>query len=346
MTRRGPTRRQCLAIFASAAVAPRSWLGATVAQTPASVKPMRGAFMILSTPFTEAGAVDWEDLEREATFVDACGAHGLVWPQGSSEVASLTKEERFTGMEILARGSRGRKAALVLGVQGRDTDEMGEYARRAEVLAPDAMIAMPPSGATSLDDYRNYFRALGELTQRPVIIQTSGGAKGLTPPVELMIALAREFPHLGYAKEESEPLIERMKALVSHRPPMKSVFGASFGSGWLYERRLGLDGVITGNAMYADLMARIWEFHSRGQSVELRDAFSKFLLMRNISQQIPGADLYVMKKRGVFKRMTTRRGAAPGAGHARTITVSADEAAEIDDRFEALKPYLAARSQP
>jgi hypothetical protein len=53
-----------------------------------------------------------------------------------------------------------------------------------------------------------------------------------------------------------------------------------------------------------------------------------------------------MKKRGVFKRMTTRRGAAPGAGRARTITVSADEAAEVDDRFEALKPYLAARSQP
>jgi dihydrodipicolinate synthase/N-acetylneuraminate lyase len=344
MSRPGWTRRECLAAFASAAIAPHVRLGATAGAEPAASKPMRGAFMILSTPFTEAGAVDWADLEREARFVDACGAQGLVWPQGSSEVASLTREERLKGMEILAGGSRGRKAALVLGVQGRDVAEMREYALRAEALAPDAMIAMPPSGAKSLDDYRGYFRALGALTRRPVIIQTSGGAKGLTPPVDMMIALAQEYPHLGYAKEESEPLIERMKTLVSHRPPMRSVFGASFGSGWLYEMRLGLDGVITGNAMYADLMARIWELHVRRQSAELRDAFSKFLLMRNLSQQIPGADLYVMKKRGVFKTMMTRRGAAPGSGRARSITISPEEAAEIDDRFDALKPYLSVRS--
>ena len=34
-----------------------------------------------------------------------------------------------------------------------------------------------------------------------MIIQTSGGA-GLIPPPELIVALAREFPHLGYVKEE------------------------------------------------------------------------------------------------------------------------------------------------
>ena len=75
---------------------------------------------------------------------------------------------------------------------------------------------------------------------------------------ELIVDLAREFPHCGYVKEESEPLVDRMKALVAQRPPMRRVFGASFGVGWLYEMRLGLDGVITGNAMYADLMARMW----------------------------------------------------------------------------------------
>ena len=38
---------------------------------------------------------------------------------------------------------------------------------------------------------------------------------------------------------------------------MKAVFGASFADGWLYEMRLGLDGVMTGEGMYADLMGRI-----------------------------------------------------------------------------------------
>ena len=47
------------------------------------------------------------------------------------------------------------------------------YARHAESLAPDALIAMPPTAGTSMDDYRAYFRALGQATNRPVIIQTS-----------------------------------------------------------------------------------------------------------------------------------------------------------------------------
>lgn len=33
-------------------------------------KPLRGALLILHTPFTATGAVDWEDLAREAAFVD------------------------------------------------------------------------------------------------------------------------------------------------------------------------------------------------------------------------------------------------------------------------------------
>ena len=37
-------------------------------------KPMRGAFIILTTPFTATGEVDWDDLAREAVFVDRCGA--------------------------------------------------------------------------------------------------------------------------------------------------------------------------------------------------------------------------------------------------------------------------------
>ncbi len=134
-----------------------------------------------------------------------------MWPQGSSGVATLTKEERLRGMEVLAKAVKGKRLTLVLGVQGKDTAEMLEYARRADALGTDAMIAMPPTTGTSMDDYRAYFRALGGATTRPVIVQTSGGAKDLPPSVELIVELAREFPHMAYVKEESEPLVQRMQ---------------------------------------------------------------------------------------------------------------------------------------
>jgi len=337
------TRRECFGVLAAAAVFPPLQQAATPpkasAPNPETGKPMRGAFMILSTPFTDAGEVDWDDLAREARFVDQCGAHGIVWPQGSSSVANLTKDERMRGLEVLAKANHSRKAALVLGVQGQNTAEMLEYARRAEALAPDALIAMPPGAARSVDEYREYFRALAQVTARPVFVQTSGGAKDLAPPVDLIVELAREFPHVAYVKEESAPLIERMKAELRQRPLIKGVFGASYADGWLYEMRLGLDGVMTGMAMYADLMARLWDLHERGQSEAVRDAYSRFLLMRNLNQQIPGADLFVMQKRGVFKTTTTRTGGA-AAWKAKPLTLTPEAIAEIEYRFAALKPYL------
>jgi dihydrodipicolinate synthase/N-acetylneuraminate lyase len=230
----------------------------------------------------------------------------------------------------------------VLGVQGKDIAEMREYATKADALNPDAVIAMPPTTGTSMDDYRAYFRALAAVTKRPVFVQTSGGARDLPPTTELIVELAREFPNFGYVKEESQPVIARMKAELHERPAMKGVFGASFAEGWLYELRLGLDGVITGSGMYADVLARIWDAHTHGRADEARDAYSKFLLMRNLEEQIPGTGLYIMKKRGVFKT-TVRRTSAPQGGAAPKLNEfkpSPIELEEIEFRFAALKPYL------
>jgi 4-hydroxy-tetrahydrodipicolinate synthase len=308
----------------------------------ASQKRLRGAFIILNTPFTKSGAVDWDDLANEVAFVDRGGCQGIVWPQGSSSVATLTRDERLHGMELLASSVKGKKVALVLGVQGKDGAEMLDYAKRAEALGTDAMIAMPPTSGASLDDYREYFRALGKATSRPVIIQTSGGARNLVPTTDLIIDLAREFPHLGYVKEESDPVLERMMAEIKARPPMTSVFGASFADGWLYEMRLGLDGVITGEGMYADLMGKLWELHEQKRGDELRSAFAAFLLMRNLEAQVPGTALYIMKKRGVFKT-TVRRTSQPTASTPAKLTEFTPtpvQLEEIEYRFAALKPFL------
>jgi dihydrodipicolinate synthase/N-acetylneuraminate lyase len=320
------TRRAWLAAAGSAAVLSRSKAQA------ASVKDMRGAFIILSTPYTSSKAVDWEDLNGEVDFLDRCGVHGLVWPQLSSELLQLTKDERMHGMEVLARANRGKKPALVFGVQGDDTEEMLEYASHAEKLAPDALIAIPPKKAKSLDDYHHYFGELCKLTRRPVFIQTSGGAPAVEPTVEFILAMSREFPNFGYVKEEHVPVIPRMRALVAKRPdPVKRVFGANFGNGWLYEMRLGSDGVITGGAMYGDIYARLWNSHVENRIEEARDLYSKLLLMLNLDSDIPGTRLYILKKRGIFKTTVSRQ---------RQRELTAEEIAEIEYRFAALKPYL------
>lgn len=321
------TRRSWLASAGSAAL-----LSRPLAQA-APGKPMQGAFIILSTPYTSSKAIDWEDLAGEVDFLDRAGVHGLVWPQLSSELLQLSKDERMRGMEVLAKAVKGKKPVLVLGVQGEDTTEMLQYASHAESLAPDGMIAIPPKKAGSLDDYREYFRALCKLTRRPVFLQTSGGAPNVVASVEFIVELAREFPNFGYVKEEHEPVISRMASLVAQRPdPIKRVFGANYGNGWLYQMRVGCDGTITGGAMYGDIYARLWNLHVQNKPEEVRDLFSKLLLMLNLDQDIPGTRLYMLKKRGIFKTAVSRQ---------HEYKLSPGEISEIEYRFDALKPYLA-----
>ena len=304
------------------------------AQTPKPRKPMTGAFMILSTPYTNANEVDFDDLAGQVDFVDRCGVDGIVWPQNSSEQRFLSQAERLRGFEVLAEAARGRRPAVVFGVQGDDTKGMLEYARKAESLDPDGMIAIPPTTATTLDDFRAYYGALAEVTDRPIFVQTSGGAPDVVPTTDFIVEMAGEYPNLAYVKEERAPVHERMRALARHRPArIKRIFGAAFGRAWLYEMRLGMDGVMTGGAMYADIYARLWELHVAGHTDELRDLYSKLLLMLNLDSIVPGVRLYVLQKRGIFKTTKSRRG---------DYAFSDDQVAEIEYRWAALKPHLRA----
>ncbi|MBK5294458.1 MAG: dihydrodipicolinate synthase family protein [Acidobacteriia bacterium] len=307
-------------------------LGAMGLARAANAKPMRGIFVIMATPFTESKDVDYEDLAREVDFMDRCGVHGTVWPQLASEYASLTQPERMKGMEVLAKASQGKKAALVFGVQGPNLDKAMEYLQHAESLAPDALIAIPPTEAKSVDDFRRYYAGLAAATKRPFFVQTTGGAKGITPPVEMMTALAKEFPHLGHIKEESDPVIERMIGLSAHRPAVKSVFSGAAGKGMMYEMRLGMDGTMPG-APFSDVYVQIWDAYQSGNRDKAREIFSKLLLMVNLDQVIPGTRQYIMRKRGVFKTMMSRR---------QTFKITPAAAEEIEFQFAGLKPYLRA----
>jgi len=97
---------------------------------------MRGAFMILTTPFTASGNVDWEDLAREAAFVDQGGAHGIVWPQGSSGVANLTNLMKKRGVFKTMATRTGGAAAWKVQTFELAADEITEIDYRLAALKP------------------------------------------------------------------------------------------------------------------------------------------------------------------------------------------------------------------
>ena len=156
----------------------------------------------------------------------------MTWPQSGDSVDLLTTDEKLKGMAVLAETSRDLRTALCLGVQGKDTAEMLDYARHAEKLAPAAMISRPPDSGKTQDDMRQYWSALATVTKRPVILQTTGGVayKGSAPSTQLLIELAKKFPNFGYVKEEAGSVIARTRISLAARPPIRRVFSARGGS--------------------------------------------------------------------------------------------------------------------
>jgi 4-hydroxy-tetrahydrodipicolinate synthase len=296
----------------------------------AAGEDMRGIFVILSTPYTASGAVHYDDLAFQVEWLEHAGAHGLVWPQNSSDYARLTTEEIKQGMAVLTRANRGRSMTLVLGVQQDSTPELVELATFAESLAPDMMIAMPPKVGNSLDDYREYYTSLAEVTSRPVMIQTKPNLSGVEFDTDFIVELARQYPNLGYVKEEAQPVFERIEALVG-QPQIQRVYSAMRGRYFAYDLRLGVDGLVSGMSMYAEVFARMWAASRVGDWDAVRDIHGKLLVMLTCETEIPGAGRYLLQRRGIF---TT------GAQRGRDYSLSAVQIAEIEHNLKGLEPYL------
>ena len=102
-----------------------------------------GVYAIPPTPFTEADRVDVESLRRAVDFCVACGGHGVVAPVNASEGPFLTDEERRLVTETIVEQTN-RRIPVMVGVSGASTRASVEYARHAEAVGADALIAMPP----------------------------------------------------------------------------------------------------------------------------------------------------------------------------------------------------------
>ena len=286
-----------------------------------SAREMRGPFPIMSTPYHEDGAVDYDALVREARWTDDWGCPGVIWCQSNDAVDLLTAEEKARGFEACAKAVEGRRIVLALGANGTNTTEMLELAAEIERVAerhPSAKIAMisrPPDDVRSQGDIESAWNALAGVAKRPVIFQTHGTKETPTPSVELIVRLAKRHPHaFGYVKEEAAgwEANERMAMEDAARPAIKTVFAGWGGWQWLLQlRHCGSEGLVTERCAYAPILGEIWRRYERGErGLALTEAYAMYRLLidqRNMPGGLRGYSLYMLNKAGVFRNMVSRQ---------------------------------------
>jgi 4-hydroxy-tetrahydrodipicolinate synthase len=285
-------------------VSRRSFLlfgGAALIPGAGGATRFEGIYPIMQTPFTTSDAVDMEVLARQVRFMDRCGVHGVVWPQLASEYASLTAEERLEGMEAVVKAARGLKPKVVLGVQGKDTDEAMRYVERANQLKPDAVIALPPRDVRDDKIIGDYFRAIGKASPLPLFIQAIGKLS-----IDYIIALSKDVPTLRYVKDEASPTLPRISQF-SQRSPELTIFTGGHGKTMLDEMMRGARGTMPA-ASFGDLYVAVWDLWNAGKKQEAFEMFGRVsALVAEISAYGVGSLKFILCERGVFQNWRTRQ---------------------------------------
>lgn len=310
---------------------------------------LEGPFPLLLTPWTEDARVDIATLVKEAEYVDASGAGGMIWPTAGERKEIVEAGDYEAGLDALVARSveKGRefKAHVTAIVSGTNMAQGVEQAASVERLAKKhgakiVILARPADDCTNQVMILDYYNALAKATTQTVIIQTFNG-KSPQPAVDTLVTLAQNHPIYGYVKEESPGLQvnSRMEQLLRHRE-IKGVFSGWGGKGWVFQgSRIGTCGVISQRAEYAPLFVKIWNRIKAGADAsdpELAKAYTSYLYMANLGDifstwgddEMRGPHLYVLERLGIFKNRLSREG-----GKAVEWKMTDKEKAEVDARL-------------
>ncbi len=263
-------------------------------------KRLAGIYPIMQTPFSESNALDLEALAKQVKFLDRCGVHGMVWPQLASEWSELSRDERITGAETIVAAAKGLKPKVILGVQAPDVDGAVQYARHADKLGPDGIIALPLPDQKNLDALAAYYRAIARVCARPLFVQAIGNMS-----VEFILKLAREIPSLRFVKDEAGHTLSRISA---YRKIDKSIsiFTGGHGRSMLDEMARGSAGTMPA-AGFADLYVQVWDLWKAGKRPQAMDAFGRVgLLITQVQAYGLPSLKYLLQQRGVFTNTRCR----------------------------------------
>jgi 4-hydroxy-tetrahydrodipicolinate synthase len=294
-----------------------------------TTREWRGSFAIPMTPYDDRDRIDEDVLAAEIEFCIESGVGGLVVPVMVSEFRVLSEDERRTMMRIPVEVSTGR-VPVVANCAAVNTPLAVSYARYAQQVRADAVIAMPPY--TLRPDFETiwaYYQAISDAVSIPVWIQNAG-VVALSP--DQIVRLCTDLKNVSWVKEEVHPSTHSIGALVSRNcPAIEGVMGGAGGRYMITERARGSKGVVHA-CQFCDVVQRVWDLLDEEKEDEAGDLY-EHLLPGLVLEGLMGMAFAkeIMIRRGVFKNNRIRSLARP---------LDDDDMREIDRVWERLQPYL------
>jgi dihydrodipicolinate synthase/N-acetylneuraminate lyase len=298
-------------------------------------KSYRGIFVIVVTPFTDSFALDEPALQRTMEFCLAAGVHGVVANALASEGGYLSEAERRRAAEIVVGAVKGKVPAIVA-VSAPHHSVAAEFARHAEQIGADAVMALPPIlHPSSPAEIKAHYRAIATATSLPLVLQNVVGQGASPMNAALLTELVNEIPNARFIKEESgypAQTVGEILRLCGDR--VEGVMGGKAGKTLMEEVRHGVSGTMPACEI-ADVHVKLWNAIEAGDEKRARDIFRRLLPLLDMESNY-GMPLMkeVLKMRGVIGNAGVRQsGFRALDDHAR-----AEAAAIMDDLSEFMLP--------
>lgn len=262
---------------------------------------LKGLFGLLPTPYTEDLEIHTADLRAVANFCCETKQHGIVWPVMVGEFYHLGEDERIRNLDAVLEEVNGR-LPVVFGCSGVSIHQTCLFAKAAQKAKPDAIIAMPPVGASAAQAMDMHHR-LADAFDGPIMVQNAGNQ--YTPLTGQQIAqLVDEIPQIEYVKEERPPgprHISEVHNMVGNR--VKAIFGGAGGKNLPDELRRGASGCMPACEL-ADVLTKVVNLWWADNEPEARALHRRLLPLLNLENH--AFMRYILKRRGVFSNTIER----------------------------------------
>lgn len=171
-----------------------------------------GAYTAIVTPFTRAGAVDYERLKELIEFQIAGGVEGLVPVGTTGESPTLDYKEHERVIEVAIEAARGR-ARIIAGTGANSTAEALELTKHAKAAGADATLQVTPYyNKPNALGLTRHFSAVADLGL-PVVLYNVPGRTGKEIPIDVVVELAK---HPGVvAIKEAGGSVDRVSQIVT-----------------------------------------------------------------------------------------------------------------------------------
>lgn len=123
----------------------------------------------LCTPFTLNGEIDADSLKQLVEYQINGGVAGIFALGSTSEVGAMNDAQRHEVLDLTVKAVNGRVPVLA-GVITMSTGSTIDYARQAEELGADAVVAVGPYYIRpSQEEVKHHFRLLQDATSLPIM---------------------------------------------------------------------------------------------------------------------------------------------------------------------------------